>query len=157
MNYFELFEIAESPFINNTELNQKYIALQRKFHPDFYTTGTEAEQEDAELQSAAVNKAYSIFKDEHKTMGYFLEQKGLVTTDEKYELPKDFLMEVMELNEMLEEENSNEKLKAFENELAQDITTIQTKTIFTQAELHTIKEFYYKKKYLQRILERLHD
>ena len=44
MNYFELFEIPVALKVDKALLARKYFELQKKFHPDFFSTGTEAEQ-----------------------------------------------------------------------------------------------------------------
>ena len=48
-----------------------------------------------------INKGFKILKDPDKTIKYVLEIKGLLQEEEKYELPPDFLTEMMELNERL--------------------------------------------------------
>ncbi len=161
MNYYTLFEIAESPTIDKQLLAAKYIALQKKYHPDFFTTDTEAAQEDALEISAQINKAYNIFKNKDKTIAYFLEQKGIITQEEKYNLPPDFLMEMMELNESIEEKQDvTAKVNLFETYLQQEVNDIlaeKREANFTAEELQKLKAYYYKKKYLLRILERLED
>jgi molecular chaperone HscB len=161
MNYYTLFELAETPTVNKQLLASKYIALQKKYHPDFFTTENEAAQEDALEISAQVNKAYNTFKNEDKTLAYFLELKSIITNDEKYNLPPDFLMEMMELNESIEEnEDVTEKVNLFENTLQEDVKALlaaDRAAIFTDIELQQLKAYHYKKKYLQRILDRLED
>jgi molecular chaperone HscB len=158
MNYFQLFDLPVSPFINFATLNQKYVALQRQYHPDNFTNENEATLEEAEEKSALINKAYAVFKDKNKTLGYFLETKNIITPDEKFELPKDFLMEVMELNEFLEDDNDGRKrIEQFEQDIEEQIEPLKSKESFTDADLASLKLFYYQKKYLQRILERLTD
>ena len=106
MNYFELFEIPVSIKIDKSTLAQKYFDIQKKYHPDFFAQGTEAEQADALEQSSAANKALKIFKNEDETIKYVLQLKGLLEEEEKYQLPPEFLMEMMELNEELSENRS---------------------------------------------------
>ena len=47
MNYFELFGLPVSFTVDKKQLNESYVALQKKFHPDFYTQSNEAEQSEA--------------------------------------------------------------------------------------------------------------
>src|SRR5687768_10305060 len=103
MNYFELFDLPLGPVVNKQALNKKYIELQKKYHPDFNADLDDRDKELNLIQSADVNKAYKIFRDEDKTLEYFLTLTGIAETDEKYDLPKEFLMEMMELNEALME------------------------------------------------------
>ena len=161
MNYYKLFELAETPVVDKKTLVAKYIDLQKKYHPDFFTTDTEVAQEEALEFSANINKAYNIFKNDDKTIEYFLQQKNVIVTDEKYNLPPEFLMEMMELNESIDENDDvTTKVNGFENELQQTVQpllTIEKAISLTENDLKLLKAYYYKKKYLRRILERLDD
>ncbi|MEO8769007.1 MAG: iron-sulfur cluster co-chaperone HscB C-terminal domain-containing protein [Ferruginibacter sp.] len=163
MNYFELFHLPLSPSVNRGSLSAKYFELQKKNHPDFFTQGTETEQEDSLKLSADINKAFTIFRDEQRTIEYFLQTIGLITENEKYNLPPDFLMEMMEINEALTEEDENtvtKKVTDYEASLYGEIKPVidsyNTSTT-SQDDLLKLKEYYYKKKYLNRILDRLGD
>jgi molecular chaperone HscB len=162
MNYFELFGFEEAPAIDKRLLSEKYFLLQKQNHPDFFTQASEAEQEQALAQSADINKAFTTFQNEDKTIEYFLQVKDIVATDEKYQLPNDFLMEMMEINETLEEKDGvtvTAELAEIEKGLYQSIEpVIKDKTLYNDAaSLEKLKAYYYKKKYIQRILARLGD
>jgi molecular chaperone HscB len=162
MNYYELFSIPVSPVVDSGLLAEKYFELQRKSHPDFFTQGTEVEQETALVQSADINKAYVIFKNENKTLEYFLQISGAITADEKYQLEPHFLMEMMEINETLMEKDGvtiAAELAEIEKALHEEVATILKKTAedINDKDLEKLKAYYYKKKYLRRILDRLGD
>lgn len=162
MNYFELFDLPEAPFVEKTLLAKKYFALQRKSHPDFFSHSTEAERESVLQQSADINKAYAIFKDELLTIEYFLQLKGLIAEEEKYTLPNSFLMEMMDINELLDEGKSTNQipqLQELEALLETDIMPFYTKKSIelTGQDMQLIKSYYYRKKYLLRILDRMND
>lgn len=157
MNYFELFELPISLQIDKTKLAQKYFELQKKYHPDFFTNSTEHEQEQALEISAGLNKALKILKDQDQTIKYVLQLKCLLEEEEKYQLPPEFLMEMMELNEELTPDSAKqiEELETvLYNEVAPIIENYNDATA-TTADLLKLKEYYFKKKYLQRILDRL--
>ena len=162
MNYYELFEIPVSPKVDKAILAKKYFELQRSAHPDYHTNATE-EEKDAMLElSAHINKAFSIFKDEQKTIAYFLEQKGILSDDEKYSLSNDFLMEMMEFNEELENKDivsAEAEIVAYQDNLLKGIQDILilNNTEISEGDSLRLKDYYYKKKYLQRILDRLHE
>jgi molecular chaperone HscB len=165
MNYFELFNIPVSLSPNQNELKQKFYELSRKYHPDFYTQETAVEQNEALEKSSLVNKAYKTFKNRDETIKYLLQQKGLLEEEEKYQLPGDFLMEMMELNEELMEAKIEENESALSHTKS-SIASLQqqiyepVKELFETyndervkpAELQLLKEYYFKKKYLDRIL-----
>ena len=88
-----------------------------------------------------------------------LQLKGLLVEEEKYQLPPDFLMEVMELNENLSAGTAN-LLENFETLIYSEVKAIienYDDNKSSTADLLKVKEFYFKKKYLQRILDRLDD
>lgn len=159
MNYFELFDIPVSLTIDKNLLTKKYFELQKKYHPDFFTNATESEQAEALETSSQVNKGFKTLQDKDATIKYVLQLKGLLEEEEKYQLPPDFLMEVMELNEELSE-NSAQQINDFEETIyagvKDDIEQYNDATITTE-QLLKIKEYYFKKKYLQRILDRMAD
>ena len=157
MNYFELFGIPVAFKVDKAQLAQQYFELQKKYHPDFFSQGTEAEQEEALEMSSQVNRALNTLKDGEETIKYVLQLKGLLEEEEKYQLPPDFMMEMMELNEELSA-GSAEKISAFGNEIYSGVKTIienYDDNTITKAGLLKVKEYYYKKKYLRRILDRL--
>jgi molecular chaperone HscB len=157
MNYFELFELPVAFKIDKGKLAKKYFELQKKYHPDFFVQGTEHEQEQALEKSSQLNKALKILKNDDLTIKYVLQLKGLLEEEEKYQLPAPFLMQMMELNEELSE-NSAKQLHNLETILYSEVQHIienyeDSTTVI--ADLLKLKEYYYKKKYLQRILDRL--
>jgi molecular chaperone HscB len=159
MNYFELFDLPVSLNVDKSRLAKKYFELQKKYHPDYFTQATEAEQEEALEKSSAVNKALKILKDKDSTIKYLLQLKGLLEEEEKYQLPPDFLMEVMELNEELTADSAT-AINDFEKDIYSGVQSIIEQydaAAITTAELLKVKEYYFKKKYLQRILDRLDD
>jgi len=161
MNYFELFEIPVSLTIDKASLSKKYFELQKKFHPDFYSQSSEEEKAEAEEKSSLINKALKTLQNQDETIKYVLQEKQLLEAEEKYTLPSDFLMEMLELNEAVMEEEPaavTKKITAAEAELYEEVKAIidnYKEGITTNEELLQVKGYYYKKKYLQRILDRI--
>ncbi len=163
MNYFELFNMPVSLLVDKSSLAKKYFELQKKFHPDFYTQATEEDQKEALEHSSLVNKALKVLQQPDQTIKYVLQLKGLIEEEEKYTLPPAFLMEMMELNEKLLEEDPedfkkevNELEQALYEEVKPIVENYDDDTVKTES-LLKIKEYYFKKKYLHRILDRLDD
>ena len=163
MNYFELFNLPFAPKADHTLVNKKYFELQKLYHPDFFTQASEEEKEAMLERSADVNKAYHIFRQQDRTLEYFLQEKAVVETDEKYNLPPEFLMEMMELNEALtEEDETSFRARVADAEAALDagVSGILDKTSHAElsdTDLQELKAYHFKKKYLKRILDRLDD
>jgi molecular chaperone HscB len=159
MYYYELFGIPVGFNIDQKALNRAYIQLQKKYHPDFFGQASEEDRGFALEQSSLVNKAYKTLKDPDLTIQYFLQQKQLIAEGEQYKLPPQFLMEVMELNEMKMDGAAPEEVKekALEMESAlfseiRDLLENYDDHQATEPDWLRIKDYYYKKKYIDRLL-----
>ena len=165
MNYFELYNIPVSLLPDQQQLKQKFFELSRKYHPDFYTRENDQDQAEALELSSQVNRAYKVFSNRDETIKYVLQLKGLLEEEEKYNLPPGFLMEMMDLNEQMmdakmeEDEQTTKRVRsaiaAVEEEIYRPVKSIvegYKEGTTTTAELLQVKEYYYKKKYLKRIL-----
>jgi molecular chaperone HscB len=164
MNYFELFGIKPSFDIDQAAVKQRFYELSRAYHPDFFGNGTEAEQAEALDKSAMVNEAYKTLLNKDIFTKYILTMEGVLQAEEAYQLSPDFLMEVMDLNEQAMEIDRNDT--AAVNELRQTVQQLQTEIYesiqpvmadyeshpATEKALLQIKDYYYKKKYLDKIL-----
>lgn len=165
MNYFELYDVPVSFFPDAAVVKKKFYELSRKYHPDFFSNADSDEQAEVLEKSSLVNKAFKTFADTDETTKYILQLKGLLEEEEKYKLPSDFLMEVMELNEQLMEAKMEDDSDVINN-IKSQISTLQAKIYepvkqimehyqensVSEKELLQVKEYYYKKKYLKRIL-----
>ena len=168
MDYFKIYEIPVSFKIDSSLLKKKFYQLSRAYHPDFFTDASATEQEVILEKSSLINNAFLILNNPDLLMEYILTEKKIIISDEKFQLPNHFLVQVMEVNEKLLEakmENdvkSIEKIKAEIEHLQQTIFEPVEKIIenyqedsTNQEELLQIKSYYYQKKYLKRILESL--
>jgi molecular chaperone HscB len=165
MNYFELFDLAQSFQPDQALVKKKFYQLSRQYHPDFYGNGSEEEKEKALEMSALVNKAYQTLQNQDLLVKYVLKEAGLLEEDEKYQLSPDFLMEVMDLNEQLMDADEPETKTAIKTAVDQLNTKIYEPVkatlenhpgnTLTQEKLLQVKEFYFRKKYLDRILAEL--
>lgn len=164
MNYFELFDIPVQLKVDKSALSPRYFLLSKKYHPDYFATGSEEEQATALEKSALLNKAWKTFQNPDETLKYVLQLKCLLEEEEKYELPADFLMDVMEINEQLMDMDSastaqlESRINELETEIYEPVKKIiegYQEGVTTEKELLTVKEYYYKKKYLDRIRRQL--
>lgn len=162
MNYFELFGLPIGFQVDTNKLRAAFMDIQRASHPDKFAQSNSYEQEEALDRSALANKGFSLLNNKDQIMPYVLALKGIIDSDEKYALSPAFLMEMMELNEAwMEAEDETAKqsilsqIKAIQDEILEPIKDYlemdQIDSISQEAMLQ-IKEYYYKKKYLDRIL-----
>lgn len=160
-NYFELLNLPVSLQVDKNLLRQKYLALSRHYHPDYFVNQPAEEQDKALQASAALNRALKVFSNTDDTIRYVLMQKGLMQEEEKYNLPPDFLMEMMELNEAVDEaadadslQRLEQQLTTIENEIYEPVANIvegYQEGITSEKELLQVKDYYFKKKYLHRL------
>lgn len=165
MNYFELFDMPVAFLIPQKELAQKFFALQKKFHPDYFAYASSQEKEEMLEMSSQVNKAYNTFKNQDATIKYVLQLKNGMAEDEKYTLPADFLMEVMELNEQKMDgtldagalrQQASELLEASYKAIA-PILQQYKEGAANPADLQLVKDYYFKKKYIDRLMGTTND
>jgi molecular chaperone HscB len=168
MNYFERYGIPVALKVDRNLVKKRYYQLSREFHPDFYSQSEPAGQREALQISAEVNRAYKIFNDPDETIRYLLQLKGLLQDEEKYTLDPMFLGEVLEINEQLMElemdpdaggleaveKNTNQLLENIYKDVA-DIAENYQEATGTQEELLRVKEYYFRKKYILRILDKI--
>lgn len=166
MNYFELFGLPIGFQVDTQKLRAAFMEIQKASHPDKFAQGTSEEQEVALEQSSLANKGFTLLNQKEQILPYVLEIVGIMTPDEKYALEPDFLMEMMDLNEAwmdAEDETSKQaiiqQVEQLKNEIYTPIQSFmevdQIDSISQEAMLQ-IKSYYYKKKYLDRILEDFH-
>lgn len=168
MNYFEFFDLPVAFKLDETLLKQRFYANSKQYHPDFYTLETEEKQAQILELSTLNNQAYRTLSDFDKRMAYILNLKNVLAEEGKNEIPKDFLLEMMDINESLmelefefDEKKYQEVFQQIENqeniiyaEAAAVIENFEDQKTPT-AELSVVKDYYLKKKYLLRIRENL--
>lgn len=167
MQYFDLYQIPVQFFPDEQFIKKQYFVLSKQYHPDFYTNESPEKQAEILATSTEVNKAYQTLLDFDKRMKYILMESGYLLEEEKFVLPQDFLMEMMNLNEHLMEVQMDGDAAAtqkIENEVAtlehnlldeiKPVLTAFSETADAQI-FREIKTFYFKRKYLLRIKSQL--
>ena len=168
MEFFELFDIPPMLIINKELLRKKYFELSRKYHPDYFANTAQADQQKILEDSALLNKAYKTLTNKDETIKYVLKEKGILEDDEKYQLGNSFLMQMMEINEELSEtglesdditgNSLSEKLNYLQTEIYEPVKNIiesYKEGTTSKGELLQVKDYYYKKKYIDRLASQL--
>ncbi len=165
MNYFELFDIPVALKLDPSLLSARFFQLSRETHPDYFVSAGADAQAEALDKSALLNKAWVTFRNPDETIKYVLQLKGLLEEEEKYTLPPDFLMEVMEINEQLMDSDDADvaaavsaSINRIQQEIyepVQEIVESYQEGVTSEEALLRVKEYYYKKKYLDRIRREL--
>lgn len=169
VNYFELYGLPVSFNPDAALVKSKFYELSRKYHPDRFAQANDAERAEALRMAALNNDAYKVLNNPDTAMAYILKQNNLLQDEEKYNLPPAFLMEMMDLNEAIsdyEMGDANEQalggirrllrqqLEEW-NEVVKPLTEKFNKGERSEDLLLQIKDFYFRKKYLLRIQERI--
>ena len=88
------------------DLEQRYRALSRQFHPDYFYNAPPAERRASLEQSSYLNDAYRALKNPATRIEYLLQLEGVApksAADAAKQVPPALLEEVFALNEELDE------------------------------------------------------
>jgi molecular chaperone HscB len=103
-DYFALFEMPRKLWIRMDALEQKFLQLSWKLHPDNFVNATELERELSLKRSSELNDAYRTLRDPIARVEYLLGIENMRKEGEhKQQAPPELLEEVFALNESLEE------------------------------------------------------
>src|SRR5215472_7243869 len=103
-DYFAVFGLPRKLWIEMSVLEQKFLQLSWKLHPDKFVNASAEEQERSLKQSSELNDAYRVLRDPVARVEYLLEIEGTRKEGEqKQQAPPELLEEVFELNESLDE------------------------------------------------------
>uniref|UniRef100_A0A3B4VJC0 HscB mitochondrial iron-sulfur cluster cochaperone n=1 Tax=Seriola dumerili TaxID=41447 RepID=A0A3B4VJC0_SERDU len=146
--------------LDTKKLQKRYLQLQRSLHPDNFSQKSVKEQEYSESQSSLVNKAYKTLRKPLSRGLYMLELEGM-SIEEGTDSGADaeFLMELMEINEALDEAQTPEET----NKIAQDTKgkladlTERTDAALRKGELQTAKALLAQMKYHANIEEKVKE
>jgi len=104
LDHFALFDLPRKLWIEMAPLEQKFLRLSWKLHPDNFVNASAEEQEHSLKRSSEVNDAYRILREPVARVEYLLELEGARKEGEhKQQAPPELLEEVFELNESLDE------------------------------------------------------
>jgi molecular chaperone HscB len=165
MDYFELYGLPVTFNPDMKLVKQKFYELSKKYHPDFYINEPSEKQEEVLNLSTLNNKAYQTLSDVQKRLPYVLELKGELLEGENYALPQDFLMEMMDVNEALMDlqfepnlarlDAIKKEVEGIEAQMQQELDQLTERFdqpgADQQSVLASIKDLYYRRKYLRRI------
>jgi molecular chaperone HscB len=103
-DYFAMFEMPRKLWIEMAPLEQKFLQLSWKLHPDNFVNATPVEQEISLKRSSELNDAYRTLRDPIARVEYLLAiERARKEGQTKQQAPPELLEEVFELNESLDE------------------------------------------------------
>jgi len=144
MNYFSFFQQDVDFFVDKSFIRKKYLELLKSFH---------AEQNEEQL--TYLHQAYKTLMDDEHRLEYYLKIKGIIDEEEKQQpkLSQNFLMEMMDINEAIQEGNQNAKQQAI-NHLEKNFQEIIAflHEDMTPENQSLLAQRFYERKYLKRIV-----
>jgi molecular chaperone HscB len=169
-DYFSFYGLPESFQPDEAALKRMYYAKSRETHPDFHATSSAENQADM-LQQATLNTdAYRTLSDPDKRTAYILRRHGLLDEGKQEQLPPDFLMDMMDLNEQLMDlehapnadtvTQISEEVQAIADTLEAGIQPVLAgyeglPADHRPAALQQIRTYFLKKRYLLRIQQQV--
>src|ERR1700686_5480702 len=103
-DYFTYFGLPRKLWKGMDGLEQKFLQLSWKLHPDNFVNTDERERELSLQRSSRLNDAYRVLRNPVARVEYLLELEGMRKEGEhKQQAPPELLEEVFELNESLDE------------------------------------------------------
>ncbi|XP_006890535.1 PREDICTED: iron-sulfur cluster co-chaperone protein HscB, mitochondrial [Elephantulus edwardii] len=157
-DYFSLMDCHRSFRIDTMKLQHRYQQLQRLVHPDFFSQKSQTEKDFSEKHSTLVNDAYKTLLAPLSRGLYLLKLRGIeIPEGTDCEMDKQFLVEIMEINEKLAEAQSDADM----NEIESIITVKQKECIdnasraFEQDDFEKAKEILTKMRYFSNVEEKL--
>src|SRR5947208_14487843 len=109
-DYFRFLGLPRKLSIDPTDLERRFRALSRQFHPDYFYNASPTERRASLERSSYLNDAYRTLKQPVARIAYLLELEGAWTSADRAdasraskEVPPSLLEEVFALNEELDE------------------------------------------------------
>jgi len=101
-NHFELFQLPARFDVDMDALDAAYREVQGRVHPDRFVNASDAEKRVAMQWATRANEAYQTLRNPQKRAQYLCELNGVdLQVESNTAMPMDFLMQQMELRELL--------------------------------------------------------
>ncbi|KAI8118267.1 mitochondrial, ATP-binding cassette sub-family B member 7 [Lucilia cuprina] len=150
INYFDLLDFPQKFDLETQLLTKRFRQLQTVVHPDKFSNKTSREQTNSADWSSLINKAYKTLSLPLERGQYLLELNGRQIPQDNSALNKEFLMEMMERNEEVEDASTKNELDAINESLAKELqekVEILTK-VFAENNLEKATSLLVEMKYL---------
>jgi molecular chaperone HscB len=105
-DYFSFLGLPRKLNVDAADLDQRFRALSRQFHPDYFYNATTAERRASLERSSYLNDAYRTLRQPSARIEYLLKLEGLGASspaEASKQVPPGLLEEVFALNEELDE------------------------------------------------------
>ena len=159
-NEFKIFGVQEKFDLNLEELEEKYLKLQKLFHPDKYSTFSEQEIKLSTSHSSLINDAYQKLCDNNSKTELLLKVKGYgVLLENRSVNNSDILEQIMDIqNECLEATNLESKKKVLKNLNSVILVSLNDlKSSFAEKKYEEANKINIKLSYLEKMKKNLRN
>jgi len=144
-DFFSFLGLPRKLNVDMADLEQRYRALSRQFHPDYFYNAPAAERRASLEQSSYLNDAYRALKNPAARLEYLLQLEGVApksAADAAKQVPSALLEEVFVLNEELDEVRelraSGAPVDQLKSRLELARQPIEAKRVDHEAQLHEL-------------------
>lgn len=143
-DFFAIFDLQRSFFIDLETLEIRYIKLQKEMR----------ENEDGEDMIAVVNEAYQTLNNDYSRVNYLI---SLTTVDQNLNLDPEKLEYFLELQDVIDEKKNLPILQIDLQTKQQNLMTEMEKTFFIEKNLQKTEELFADFKFLSRLILHFHE
>jgi molecular chaperone HscB len=144
-DFFSFLGLPRKLNLDMADFEQRYRALSRQFHPDYFYNATPAERRASLEKSSYLNDAYRTLRNSISRVDYLLKLEGLAPQGPEQaskQVPAGLLEEVFALNEELDEvrgqRESGAPAEAWKGRLERARQPIEAKRIEHEAQLEKL-------------------
>jgi molecular chaperone HscB len=145
VDFFSFLGLPRKLNLDMADFEQRYRALSRQFHPDYFYNATPAERRASLEKSSYLNDAYRTLRNSISRVDYLLKLEGLAPQGPEQaskQVPAGLLEEVFALNEELDEvrgqRESGAPAEAWKGRLGRARQPIEAKRIEHEAQLEEL-------------------
>ncbi len=165
-NYFDFFGLPHKLNLDGKDLESRFYALSKQWHPDRFARASEDQRRISENATATLNDGYRTLREPILRAEYLLKEHGFVIGEQKSShVPPELLEEVFELNMALEEvessrpqlEEARRKFVAMREEIDRELfaqfAAYDEKQ--DQASLEKIRAILNRRKYIRNLVNQV--
>jgi molecular chaperone HscB len=172
-NYYDFLGLQRKLTINQEDLQKRFYALSRQWHPDRFSRKGADEQALALEATALLNDGYRTLKDPIARAQYLLSEEGFSIGEQRSrDVPPELLEEVFELNMMLEElkegdesaraqlESAKEHFLGMQTDIDHDLESLFARYDSADAQsatakqvLHDMRGMLNRRRYIENLIQ----
>jgi len=152
-DHFDIIGVKKSFNVDLAELTRNFRYLQSQLHPDKFTQKSKDEKEISEDYSMLLNTAYKTLLSPIERGLYLLELAGYPLLEGETIMSPEFLYEVMEINEELDDIDNLEDLQYFKetNNLRLENMFKEVEILFEQQDWNSSRSLLGRVKYFTNV------